>query len=506
MLKMRWTKLLTAGLVAACLACTAQAKPATDEQLAAIPKIPTEFRGVWVATVANIDWPSKPGLSGTEQQKELLAIFDKCEELNINAVIFQVRTTADALYKSDLEPWSYYLSGKQGVAPKPYYDPLEMAVNEAHKRGMELHAWFNPYRSGHLNTCKKFSKDHINVANPELVKKYGSFMWMNPAEPKVMQRSIDVFLDVATRYDVDGIHIDDYFYPYRENNQEFPDAKEYSAYKKAGGKLSKNDWRRDNVNKFIERFYKELKAVRPDCKFGISPFGIWKPGYPSNVTGMNQYEAIYADAKLWFNEGWLDYFTPQLYWGIRKPQQSYISLLNWWNSENTKGRHLWPGLFTSMTENGKRRPYDKQEIRRQVEWARIIVPDAPGTVHFSMRWFRDNKGKITDTIKSTVYKNKALVPETPWLGTKAPELPNAEVTNVFADAVELKLADETAAHSNNWIVQVKRDGKWSYDIIPSTVKTAKVKTKGKGDVEMVVVTAQGKNATLSQKNVLEIKK
>ncbi|QDU35238.1 hypothetical protein KS4_33190 [Poriferisphaera corsica] len=509
----RWTMMLMVGFVMGLMACVAQAKPATEKQLSEIPDVPSEFRAAWVATVANIDWPTKPGLTTAEQKKELIAIMDKCKELNLNAVIFQIRTTADALYESDLEPWSYYITGEQGVAPKPYYDPLEMAVEEAHKRGLELHAWFNPYRSGHP-TNKKYADNHINKTNPELSKEYGSFMWMDPGEPEVMQRSMDVFLDVAKRYDVDGIHIDDYFYPYRAADPnkkgaylDFPDADSYKRYQDAGGKLSKNDWRRDNVNQFIKKFYKELKKVNPEVKFGISPFGIWKPGYPSNVAGMDQYEAIYADAKLWFNEGWLDYFTPQLYWEIRKPAQSYISLLNWWNDENTQQRHLWPGLFTSMTEEGTRRPYDRDEIKRQVEWSRIIVKENPGTVHFSMISLMKNKGGLTDTLKSTVYAKKALVPESPWLGTEAPALPKAKVSRITAKTVDVMLDAKSAKQGINWVVQVKRDGAWTYDILPTSDRSAKVKLPGKkGDVEMVVVTLQGENAALSEKSVLELPK
>ncbi|QQE13328.1 family 10 glycosylhydrolase [Planctomycetota bacterium] len=496
--------LLLVGLMSGFMACAAQAKPATSKELAEIPEVPQEFRAAWVATVANIDWPTKPGLSTAQQKKELIGIMDKCAELNLNAVIFQVRTTADALYESDLEPWSYYITGKQGQAPKPYYDPLKMAVEEAHKRGMELHAWFNPYRSGHLNTCKKFDKSHINETNPDLVMKYSAFMWMDPGKEEVMKRSMDVFLDVAKRYDVDGIHIDDYFYPYHDaKDGDFPDADTYKAYKDKGGKLTKSDWRRDNVNKFIEKFYKELKKVKPSVKFGISPFGIWKPGYPSHVWGMNQYEAIFADAKLWFNKGWLDYFTPQLYWGIRNPDQSFISLLSWWESENTEGRHLWPG--TALYKVGGK--YDKKEIQRQVQWSRIIVKDAPGTVHFSMKSFVNNQGGLTDNLKSTVYKKKALVPESPWLKTKAPALPKAKISKITSKSVYVKLDAKYAKTAINWIIQVKRNGTWTYDILPSSERNAIVDLPGtKGKVEMVVVTAQGANATLSKKNVLALPK
>ena len=497
----RLSKIIVLVITTLSIIPSALAKQATEEELASIPPIPAEFRGVWVATVSNVDWPSKPGLSTKEQQKELIAILDKCIELNLNAVLFQVRTSADALYKSDFEPWSFYITGKQGVAPDPYYDPLEFAVAEAHKRGIELHAWFNPYRSGLLHENKVFDKTHINMTNPELVKKYGNWVWMNPAEPAVIKRTIDVFMDVATRYDVDGIHIDDYFYPYKIKGKDFPDGKQYKAYKKAGGQMSKSDWRRDNVNKFIKTFYTKLKQEAPDVKFGISPFGIWKPGHPHMIKGMNQYEALYADAKLWLNEGWVDYFTPQIYWSIRNPNQSFTDLLAWWQSENTQGRHIWPGLFTTLTQNTDRsRYFDDKEIRYQVEWSRIIVPKSPGTVHFSMKWFMKNGGNISDTVKQTVYKNKALVPASPWLKTKAPKLPYASIV-LSHDKARIAMSSNLK-DCMNWIVQIKRGNNWTYNIFPASQTECEIDMKHSEEIELVVLTVQGKNGSLSPKNII----
>ncbi|WP_432798108.1 glycoside hydrolase family 10 protein [Poriferisphaera sp. WC338] len=496
----RWTGLFLSLTLSLLVACSATGKPATKEQLKTIPDVPTEFRAAWVATVSNIDWPSKPGLSTKQQQKELIDILDRCAEMNLNAVIFQVRTTADAFYQSDLEPWSYYLTGKQGQAPKPFYDPLKFAVEEAHKRGIELHAWFNPYRASQEHGKYEYDPSHIYKTNPDLVKTYGKKLWMDPGEPEVMKRSMDVFLDVAKRYDVDGIHIDDYFYPYRVANTEFPDKASYAKYQKAGGKLGVNDWRRHNVDTFIETFYKKLKKTRNDVKFGISPFGIWKPGYPSNIQGMNQFEMIYADAKLWWNKGWLDYFTPQLYWEIRKPAQSFPSLLGWWESENTKGRYLWPGMACYRVKDGTKRELDEKEIPFQIDWTRSLTKNGPGAVFFSMKQLMTNRGGLTKSI-SAKYSKRALVPSCDWLKAKAPKLPNAKVAMTSDEGVTVKLDKQSAADAINWIVQVKRGGKWYYEIEPVAKRTMKVDTKG-GKVEMVVVTTVGRNSVMSPKSVI----
>jgi len=232
------------------------------------PPVPREFRGAWVASVANIDWPSRPGLSTWEQQAELIAILNRCVALNFNAVILQVRPAADALYDSPYEPWSAYLTGVEGRAPEPYYDPLTFAVAEAHKRGLELHAWFNPYRARHPSAHGSAALSHIATLHPELVRAYGRYQWMDPGEPAVRAQTLRVMLDVVKRYDVDGIHIDDYFYPYPELGPDsvpipFPDSASYGRYVRGGGTLAVNDWRRENVNTLMRNIYRRTKAIKP---------------------------------------------------------------------------------------------------------------------------------------------------------------------------------------------------------------------------------------------------
>jgi uncharacterized lipoprotein YddW (UPF0748 family) len=369
---------------------------------------PPEFRGVWVATVANIDWPSRPGLSAKEQKIELIAILDKCRRLNLNAVILQVRPMCDALYESKLEPWSGFLTGTQGKSPG--YDPLTLAVTEAHARGLELHAWINPYRAWNPSARGEPASTHLVKSRPDLAKKYGKHHWLNPTHAEVQQHSLDVVLDIVNRYDIDGVHMDDYFYPYPELDDHkkeipFPDDDTWKAYQDKGGKLARDDWRRDAVNGFVKRLYEDVHKAKPWVKVGISPFGIWKPGYPAGIAGFNQHDKLYADARLWLNEGWVDYFTPQLYWPIDKEPQSYPKLQSWWAAENTKGRHMWIG-------NGTYR-HSAAELKSQIELSRG-EKGVSGNVHFSMMSLTGERLEALEQL----YKEPAAVPASPWLGKR----------------------------------------------------------------------------------------
>jgi uncharacterized lipoprotein YddW (UPF0748 family) len=314
----------------------------------------------------------------------------------------------DALYESKLEPWSEFLTGEQGKSPG--YDPLAFAVEEAHKRGLELHAWFNPYRAWNPSAKGPPAKSHLVKARPDIARKYGKHYWLNPTHPDVQAHSLAVILDVVKRYDVDGVHMDDYFYPYPERDAKgaeipFPDDDTWAKYRESGGKLSRDDWRRDAVNRFVKQLYADVHAAKPHVKVGISPFGIWRPGNPPGIAGFDQYGKLYADAKLWLNEGWVDYFTPQLYWPIHQEKQSYPKLLNWWAEQNTKHRHLWPGIYT-----GKHTP---AEIVAQIELTRASGV-ADGVIHFSAKAIVQNRKGVADALKK-VYAEPARVPLSPWL-------------------------------------------------------------------------------------------
>ena len=257
--------------------------------------------------------------------------------LKINAVVFQVRPGADALYASPYEPWSQFLTGRQGRAPEPPWDPLAFAVEQAHKRGLELHAWFNPYRAAYKRDTLDRAHAHQHRPIRGSCARTGAFLWMDPGDPEVRRRSLRAIVDVVKRYDVDGVHIDDYFYPYPENDPResrsiFPTRPPTRAIVKDGGKLAKDDWRRDNVDKLVEAFYKGVHAAKPWVKVGISPFGIWRPGNPPQIKGFDAYAEIYADSKKWLQNGWVDYLAPQLYWPIAPPDQSFPVLYDWWLS------------------------------------------------------------------------------------------------------------------------------------------------------------------------------
>jgi uncharacterized lipoprotein YddW (UPF0748 family) len=450
------------------------------------PSPPREFRAAWVATVGNIDWPSRKGLSTELQKKELLAILDKLVELKLNAVIFQVRPMCDALYASELEPWSEFLTGTLGKAPDPYYDPLEFAVREAHARGLELHAWFNPYRAHQPSATSAIPANHIVKSRPDLARLYGKHYWLNPTHPEVLDHSIKVILDVVRRYDIDGIHLDDYFYPYQENGPDgkvldFPDDDTWAAYQKAGGRLSRPDWRRDAVNRFVERQYREAKALKPWVKVGISPFGIWRPGNPPGIEGLDQYAVLYADAKLWFNEGWVDYLTPQLYWPIHQEKQSYPKLLAWWASENKKGRNLWPGNNAGRAAG---RNVPATELADQIQATRA-QPGATGNVFFSMKSLQRNT-RVSDSLRS-VYTAAALPPASPWLAKAAPAKPRVELER-SGDKLSLVIV-APAESTRLFVIRRLMAGKWTMDIQPSQGEKTIVALPAETAPERIVVTA-----------------
>ena len=369
-----------------------------------------EFRGLWIASVRNIDWPSKPGLTTEEQQRELIAIFDRMVASNLNAALLHVRPSGDALYASSIEPWSEYLTGEMGKAPEPFYDPLAFAVEEAHRRGLELHAWLNPYRARRLSETTAASPTHVTMANPELVRTYGSFLWMDPGEPQVRQRAVDVVRDIVRRYDVDGLHFDDYFYPYPENNADFPDEDTWSRH---GSGLSRSDWRRQNVDNLIQDVARVIKEEKPRVKFGISPFGIWRPGYPRSVRGLDAYEQIYADGRKWLREGWVDYFTPQLYWARSAPQQRFTDLLRWWKEQNVHKRHLWPGLGAHRVGSGRANAWRADEIIAQIHEIRARR-GSTGYILFNAKVLMENRDRLADRL-AEINPKAVPVPASPWL-------------------------------------------------------------------------------------------
>jgi uncharacterized lipoprotein YddW (UPF0748 family) len=466
------------------------------------PDLRREFRGVWVASVSNIDWPSKPGLSTDEQKTELRAILDRAQAAHLNAVILQVRPAADALYKSRIEPWSEYLTGRQGQPPSPAWDPLAYAVEQAHWRGLELHTWFNPYRARHPSAKGPLSKRHIANTSPALVKTYGKHLWMDPGESAVRKRTLRVVLDVVARYDIDGVHLDDYFYPYKEKmpdgTTDFPDTRSWKRYVKSGGTLSRDDWRRDNVNTLIRQLNEQIHKAKPWVKFGISPFGIWRPGYPEQVKGFDAYEQLYADSKLWWANSWVDYLTPQLYWPIAKPEQSFPALLRWWGEQNTSERHLWPGLYTSRVRepttagNGltTSNAWVPDEIVAQVDTARAYTRSS-GTVHFSMKAFLNDQGGVATRLAERVYGDVALVPPSPWLSKNAPSAPTVRAKrNANTGGFTLSMSLPKKQVARWYLLQSRIGGVWGSRLVAACNCSEEIPPNAEGMLpDRLVVTA-----------------
>lgn len=462
------------------------------------PPVSREFRGVWIATVDNMDWPSRPGLPVDSAKAELVALLDRAASLRLNAVIFQVRTAADALYRSDLEPWSVYLTGRSGRAPSPAWDPLAFAITEAHRRGLELHAWFNPYRARYRGDTGPLSARHVSRTMPNAVKRYGPYLWMDPGDPAVRTHTLKVILDVVARYDVDGVHIDDYFYPYPERDRRgreipFPDGTSWTRYRRNGGTLSRDDWRRQNVDMLVEQIYRGIKASKPWVKFGVSPFGIWRPGYPSTVRGLDAFEALYADSRRWLAEGWLDYLAPQLYWQVRAPAQSYPMLLAWWADQNGLGRHLWPGNGTwKVTETGSSR-WPASEVLQQIDLTRD-QPGASGNVHFNMTALVKGADALADRLANGPYRVPALVPASPWLSPVLPASPTVSAsttTERLALSITSVSADRTAVAAPRWwLVRSRYPDGWRAQVVDATVRTVEVPAAANGALpDLVFVNA-----------------
>jgi len=448
------------------LASTLVAGAVGYQPSAVVPPQPArEFRGVWVATVANIDWPSRPGLSTSVQKEELLRILNRAAQLRLNAVIFQVRPACDAMYASAIEPWSEYLTGRMGKAPAPFYDPLAFAVEEAHKRGLELHAWFNPYRALHFTSKSALAANHVSRTHPEFVRQYGRYLWLDPGEPGMRDYTLSVVLDVVRRYDIDGVHLDDYFYPDRADSgaaSDFPDNASWWKYRmsRTGGGMTRDDWRRENVNAFIERAYHSIKAAKPWVKFGVSPHGIWRPGHPPQIKGLDAYATIYADSRKWFAKGWLDYFAPQLYWPIESKEQSFVALLNWWARQNSSQRHLWPGLDVARADQWR-----PGEIAGQIRLVREEAGVTGYICYSASSLMRDTE--VSAALPESVNREPALVPASPWLAKNRPSKPALFMNGLKGGDLQLMLGKPSQRDDTRWwLIQTRSGEKWTTEIIP----------------------------------------
>jgi len=397
-----------------------------------------EFRGVWVATLSNIDWPSRPGLTADQQKQEFIGILEKHKSQGINAIILQVRPAADAFYGKSREPWSQWLMGKQGVAPAAGYDPLTFAIKEAHFRGIELHAWFNPYRAS-MNSVTPLSEQHITKKHPEWFFTYGGKKQFDPGIPEVREYITQVILDVVKNYDVDGIHFDDYFYPYPIAGQRIDDGNTF--YKYPNNFSDVKDWRRNNVDLLIKMVDDSIHHYKKYVKFGISPFGIWRNKYEdaegSASSGLSNYAELYADSRKWVKEGWVDYINPQIYFTFTRKAAPFGVLLDWW-SNNAYGRHVYVGhgayLVNSRAELAWRNLSEiPNQIRTLRESNRI-----QGSVFFSSKSLSTVARSVADSLKNDLYKYQALPPQMPWLDETPPNEPQFLTADAMKDGVHLK--------------------------------------------------------------------
>ncbi len=421
------------------------------------------MRAAWIATVYNIDWPSKATLSKEEQLAELRSQLDFAANLGLNTIFLQIRSSGDACYTSKTEPWSLFLSGQSGVSPG--YDPLASAITECHKRGMELHGWFNPFRA--ITSKKPMAANHVTQTHPDWIMHYGNNVWMNPGIPAVRQHVLGVVTEILDRYDLDGLHIDDYFYPYPDrfpdkSPKPFPDAATHAKYG-AGKEIIL--WRQENINAFVRGFYQLVKQKRPHVKVGISPFGIWQPGTPAGISGiLNAHTELAADARLWTREGWADYFVPQLYWKIAPPEQSFPVLLNWWLGENLQKRPIIAGISSARIISGEEKPArEAGEILEQIRLTRASA--AQGHAFWSLKSLRQNADGIADKLQTGLYAKpafgKALWPAAPWLGAAQPA---PVVGKRHTSKPQITLTPNAAAR---WLtLQVKQpDGSWTLQTV-----------------------------------------
>ncbi len=385
----------------------------------------SEFRAVWVATVDNIDWPTRGNYNPDSQRAEFIRLLDMHQRNGMNALVVQVRPATDAFYPSPYEPWSEWLTGKQGRPPSPYYDPLAFMIEETHKRGMEFHAWCNPYRAEFSTLKSSIAPSHITRIHPEWFLTYGTTRYFDPGNKDAQQFVVKVIRDIVSRYDVDAIHFDDYFYPYRIAGKEFPDQASYAKY---GNGLSREDWRRSNVDSVILALSKMIKEEKPLCRFGISPFGVWrnisKDAEGSNTTaGQTNYDDLYADILLWLKEGWIDYVAPQLYWEIGFRAAPFEVLLDWW-SKHTYGKHCYIGLGVYRA-NSNAAWRDKTQLPRMLQAMRN-TPNINGAIYFSSKTFDKNPNGWNDSLRNNYYREPATIPLMPWIDSLLPAAPQVK--------------------------------------------------------------------------------
>ncbi len=374
-----------------------------------------EMRAVWIATIANIDWPSSSNLTSDQQKKEFIELLDLVKAYNMNTVIFQIRPASDAFYASDIEPWSQWLTGKQGKRPDPFYDPLDFAVVECHKRGIDLHVWLNPYRAISDVNVNKSSSEHISNTHPEWFITYGKTKLFDPGLPQTRNYVAKIVSDIVRRYDIDAIHMDDYFYPYRISGVTFPDDKTFSDYPGNFHANEKEDWRRNNVDLIVKQLHDSIKSIKPWVEFGISPFGVWRniqkdPLGSNTKAGQTNYDDLYADILKWEYNQWIDYVVPQVYWEIGKEIADYQIIADWW-SHHSYGTQLFigHGLYKLDGEAKEKSWQSADEIINQIKLNRKLKT-ITGSAFYSVKFLRKNPLNLHEKLEDQLYRYPALVP------------------------------------------------------------------------------------------------
>ena len=486
------------------------------------PDVPREFRAAYVTPIYDRgfrDWPSAPGLPPETQRAELRDLLDHAVAVGLNAVILHVRMAGDAIYPTNYAPWSAFLSERSGQGPSPAYDPLAFAVAEAHARGLQLHAWFNPFRAMLPIFKGKAAASHVTQKHPEWIRKYGTQTWIDPGEPAARKYVLETILDVVKRYDIDGVHIDDYFYPYRESRVvtrrvrgrrvrsrveiEFPDDRAWARYGRGKGFGTRDDWRRANIDEFVQSMYRSVKAIKPSVLVGIGPFGIWRPGSPDGITGLDSYSEIYADSRKWLTQGWLDYIAPQLYWQLDGTQGRFRALDAWWLGVNGQRRYVWPAIYTSHVYGG----YDAWslgEIGAQIDAlreSRAATNEPSGHVHFRLGALFANDDRLAKNLGSD-YRDRAVVPAFPWLGTTAPAAP--VVTIVDSDGpTRFSITPGDTVLVRWWVIQTRgKDGQWTTTVRHAGEGKLGATAFGTNDPDEVAVTALGASGVASSATII----
>ncbi|MEH6619464.1 glycoside hydrolase family 10 protein [Maribacter arcticus] len=403
----------------------------------------TEFRGVWIATVVNIDWPKNGNDTSEKQKTDYLKILDFYQKENYNAVIVQVRAAGDAFYDSDYAPWSRFLTGEEGTPPQWNTDVLEWMILEAHQRGMEFHAWLNPYRATFDENFEVLAESHDYCTHPEWMVHYGKKNYYNPGLPEVRNHFSNIIAEIVSKYDVDAIHFDDYFYPYKIKDEVFNDSITFESYAKPNQNL--DDWRRSNIDSLVKQSYEKIKSIKPWVQFGISPFGVWKnnstdPKGSNTKAGQTAYEDLYADPLLWMEKGWIDYLAPQVYWSMDLPVASHKTIVDWW-SKNNFNTNLYVGNGAYKVRNNSDKAWDDiKELPMQLELARE-TPQISGNIMFSAKSLMSDKDDVVKYIHKKYYKQPALNPAFPLSNKATLKTPQLSITEQNEKDLILQLDD-----------------------------------------------------------------